>query len=147
MRWKTLEGDGRGLKVHVLVLDTGEEAIGSITQFARDAGVSAASFTALGAFERAVLGYFDWSAKSYQPIPVNEQWEVVSFVGDIALDEQGAPSVHPHLVLGLRDGSTRGGHLLEGHVRPTLEITVTATPGALRRRKRPELGVALIDLD
>jgi hypothetical protein len=32
-------------------------------------------------------------------------------------------------------------------VRPTLEVTLVETPAHLRRRKRPELGVALIDLD
>jgi predicted DNA-binding protein with PD1-like motif len=48
-------------------------------------------------------------------------------------------------VLGLADGTTRGGHLMEGHVRPTLEITVTETPAHLVRHKHPDLGVALIE--
>lgn len=51
-----------------------------------------------------------------------------------------------HVVLGLSDGSTRGGHLLEGTVQPTLEVTLVETPAHLRRKKRPELGIALIDL-
>jgi predicted DNA-binding protein with PD1-like motif len=51
-----------------------------------------------------------------------------------------------HTVLGLGDGSTRGGHLLEGVVRPTLEVSLVETPQHLRRRQRPELGLALIDL-
>jgi predicted DNA-binding protein with PD1-like motif len=50
-----------------------------------------------------------------------------------------------HAVLGLRDGSTRGGHFLKGIVRPTLEVTIVETPTHLRRRRRPELGIALID--
>jgi predicted DNA-binding protein with PD1-like motif len=49
-------------------------------------------------------------------------------------------------VLGLSDGTTRGGHLLEGKVRPTLEIVLVETPTGLRRCKRPEFGIALIDL-
>jgi predicted DNA-binding protein with PD1-like motif len=36
--------------------------------------------------------------------------------------------------------------LIEGIVRPTLEVVITETEGALRRRNRPELGIALIDL-
>jgi predicted DNA-binding protein with PD1-like motif len=39
-----------------------------------------------------------------------------------------------------------GGHFLKGIVRPTLEVTIVETPARLRRRKRPELGIALIDL-
>jgi len=71
---------------------------------------------------------------------------VLSVIGDVAEDDQGRPSLHLHTVLGLSDGTTRGGHLLEGIVKPTLEIVLVETPKRLRRRKRPELGVALIDL-
>jgi uncharacterized protein len=62
---------------------------------------------------------------------------------------QGAdgPIVHVHAVLGLSDGTTRGGHLLEGKVFPTLEVVVTETPAQLRKVLRPEIGIALIDLD
>jgi uncharacterized protein len=49
-------------------------------------------------------------------------------------------------VLGLADGATRGGHLLAGTVRPTLEVVLTEVPATLRRKKRPDLGIALIDL-
>ena len=57
------------------------------------------------------------------------------------------PACTPHTVLGLRDGSTRGGHLIEGYVRPTLEVTLTETPAHLVRKKKPELGLALIDIE
>jgi hypothetical protein len=56
------------------------------------------------------------------------------------------PSLHVHIVLGLADGSTRGGHLLSGTVRPTLEVVLTEVPATLRRKKRADLGIALIDL-
>ena len=52
-----------------------------------------------------------------------------------------------HVVLGLADGTTRGGHLIEGEVFPTLEVVVTETPAELRKVMRPDLGIALIDLD
>jgi predicted DNA-binding protein with PD1-like motif len=66
--------------------------------------------------------------------------------GDIASGDEGKASLHVHVVLGLSDGTTRGGHLLEGKVRPTLEVVLEETPTGLRRRKRPEFGIALIDL-
>jgi hypothetical protein len=56
------------------------------------------------------------------------------------------PSRHIHIVLGLADGSTRGGRLLAGTVRPTLEVVLTEVPATLRRKKRADLGIALIDL-
>jgi uncharacterized protein len=95
----------------------------------------------------AVLGYFDWERKEYKRIPVTEQVEVVSLVGDVALDPKGEPSLHAHVVLGRSDGSTLGGHLLEAQVRPTLEVVINESPAHLRKRKDPESGLALIDLD
>ena len=104
------------------------------------------SLTALGAFSGATVGWFDLASKTYRNIPVAEQCEVLSGIGDIAIGDDGKPSLHVHAVLGLSDGSTRGGHLLEGHVCPTLEVTLIEMPAHLRRKKRPDLGIALIDL-
>ena len=119
----------------------------TILQLARaENNIRAASFVALGAFSRAVIGYFDWDRKKYRPIPIDTQVEVITLVGDIAENDKGEPSLHAHTVLGLADGSTRGGHLLEGHVRPTLEITLSETPAHLKRRMRPGLNLALIDI-
>ena len=93
-----------------------------------------------------MVGYFDWSAKDYKRIPVDEQVEVLSLLGDVALAD-GKPTLHIHAVLGRRDGSVVGGHLLEGHVRPTLEVILTRPPVHLRKKKDPETGLALIALD
>ena len=89
---------------------------------------------------------FDLAAKSYRKIPVEQQCEVLSAIGDIAEGDDGKPSLHLHVVLGLSDGSTRGGHLLDAIVRPTLEVTVVEAPMHLRRKQRPDLGIALISL-
>jgi uncharacterized protein len=133
--------------VHVVILDSGEEAFAALTKFANDKKLSAASLTAIGAFERATVGWFDLASKSYREIEVNEQCEVLSVIGDVALGDDGKASLHVHVVLGLSDGSTRGGHFLSGIVRPTLEVVLTKAPAKLRRRKRPELGIALVALD
>jgi uncharacterized protein len=128
-----------------LVFDRGDEVVGTLEQFAAKQKLTAARFTAIGAFERVTLGYFDWERKDYERIPVDEQVEVLSLVGDIALDGD-KPKLHAHAVLGRRDGSTVGGHLLEATVRPTLEVLLIDSPGHLRRKRDPVSGLALIDL-
>lgn len=134
-------------RTHILVLDAGDEAMGEITRFADERGVQAASFTAIGAFESALIAYFDTEQKQYVDIPVDEQVEVLSLAGDIARSERGRPLVHAHVVLGRRDGSTRGGHLKEARVKPTLEVVITQAPAQLVRRFDQASGLALIDLD
>jgi uncharacterized protein len=136
-----------GSKIHVVVLETGEEAFATLVRFANQEELSAASLTAIGAFERATVGWFDFEKKTYKKVEVNEQCEVLSAIGDIATGDDGKASLHVHVVLGLSDGSTRGGHLMAGNVRPTLEVVVTETPAHLRRKKRAGLGIALIEAD
>lgn len=132
------------LRIFVLVLATGDEAIGAITAFASEQRLKASQFSAIGAFERAVVAYFDWNTKAYQKVPIGEQVEVLSLNGDITIDE-GKPKVHAHVVVGKRDATAHGGHLVEGIVRPTLEVVVTELPRHLYRRHDAESGLALID--
>jgi uncharacterized protein len=141
-----LVAEGAGQRTFVIILDPGEEACSTILDFAGEQRLGAASLTALGAFSEATVGWFDPAGKTYREIPVMQQCEVLSALGDIAIDDGGKPSLHVHVVLGLSDGTTRGGHLLKGLVRPTLEVMLVETPVHLRRKKRPELGIALIDL-
>lgn len=131
-------------KTFALIFDKEDEVVREITAFARRERVTAAHFTAIGAFADAVLGYFDPAHKDYRRIPVSEQVEVLTLAGDIAVKD-GEPKVHAHVVLGRADGSTRGGHLLEAHVWPTLELILTESPAELRRRSDAETGLALID--
>jgi uncharacterized protein len=128
----------------VLVFDTGDEVVSALTAFARENHIAAAHFTAIGAFSDAGLGYFDFQKKDYLRNQVNEQVEVVSLIGDIALDK-GEPKVHAHVVIGKKDGAAMGGHLLDAHVRPTLELVLQVSGEQLKRKFDPESGLALID--
>jgi uncharacterized protein len=132
-------------RTFAVVMDTGDEVLQCLLAFAKEQKLSAAEFTGIGALSDAVLGYFDWRTKDYARIPVNEQVEVLNLTGNVALSE-GEPKLHPHIVVGKADGSAHGGHLLEGHVRPTLEVIVTESPAHLRRKSDPETGLALIEL-
>lgn len=132
-------------RTFILVIDPGEEAFEAVRRFAKAENINAASVTAIGAFATATLAFFDLSAQDYSEIPVTDQSEVLSLLGDITLDENGVPNPHLHVVLGFVDGSTRGGHFLKGVVRPTLEVVIRETPAELRRSYNREFGIALID--
>jgi uncharacterized protein len=132
-------------RTFILILDEGEEAFETITAFANREKISGATVTAIGAFAHARVGWFDLAARSYKPIDVSEQCEVLSLIGDVAQGDDGKASLHLHAVLGLQDGSLRGGHFLSGTVRPTLEVAIRETVAQLRRKKRHDLGIALID--
>jgi predicted DNA-binding protein with PD1-like motif len=132
-----------GQRTFALVFETGDEAMAGLKTFAEQHGLGAAQITGIGAFKDVTLGYFNWEKKEYQKIPVNEQVEVLSLIGDVA-HEKRKPKVHVHVVVGRSDGTTWGGHLMEGHVRPTLEVILTESPTHLRKEHDEESGLALI---
>lgn len=127
-----------------LVFDSGDAVMQELRQWCREQAITAAGFTAIGAFADATVGWFDWETKQYREIPVEEQVEVLSLAGDIAVGPDGDAAAHAHVVLGTRDGSTRGGHLIRAHVRPTLELILDEAPAHLRKKYDPESGLALI---
>ena len=135
-----------GERVFVLVFEIDDDPMTGLLDFAREQRLTAGHFTGIGAFREATLAYFDWQRKEYLHIPVREQVEVLALTGDIAL-EKHQPKVHAHAVVGKRDGSAHGGHLISARVRPTLEIVLTQSPSHLRRRMDSSSGLALIDLD
>lgn len=125
MRAKALNENGE--RVFAVIFEADEEPVAGL----------------IGAVSEATLGYFAWEKKDYEHIAVDEQVEVLALVGDISVEGE-KKKVHAHVVLGRRDGSACGGHLLAAKVRPTLEVILTESPSYLRRVHDRESGLALI---
>lgn len=142
MQWRELSCGDHGRTV-ALVFVHGDEVMTTLKDWCREQGVTGAHFTAIGALSDVTLGWFDWQAKTYREIPLEEQVEVLTLSGDVALQDD-QPAVHAHIVVGRSDGSAHGGHLLRAHVRPTLELILDEVPVHLRKRHDPESGLALI---
>jgi uncharacterized protein len=137
--------DETGQKTFAVIFDKGDEFVRELTSFAQENDLGASHFTAIGAFRDVTLGYFDRDSKKYKEIPIAEQVEVLSLVGDIALKDKD-PQIHAHVVVGKADGTAHGGHILRAHVWPTLEVVLTESPKHLSRTTDAETGLALIDL-
>ena len=144
MKEISLHRAGDHQRTFAFVLEPDEDPIDALSDRAQAYALASCQITAVGAFSRVTLGYFDRNEKQYKPIPIEEQVEVLSLLGDVAHDN-GKRVVHVHCVVGLRDGTTRGGHLLTARVWPTLEVIVTEWPRFLQKRFDPDVGLALID--
>lgn len=143
MQVKQISSNGE--RRFAVVLDPGDEAVDCLLAFAREHRVTAAAFTGIGAFRDVTLGFFDVQRKDYERIRIDEQVEVVTLVGNFATKD-GEAKLHPHAVVSKRSGQAFGGHLLEAHVRPTLEVVVTEVPAQLRRETDPATGLPLLVL-
>jgi predicted DNA-binding protein with PD1-like motif len=143
MRAKLLtDGDSKSF---VLVFDPGDEVVSGLLAFAKEKSLQAAHFTAIGAFSDVVVAFFDLATKEYRKIPIREQVEVLSLVGNVAL-HQGEPKVHAHVVVGKADATALGGHLMEAHVQPTLEVILTQSANNLQRSIDEKTGLPLLDI-
>ena len=134
-----------GLKTYVVIFDEQDEVINLLEQFAREKELRAAQFTGIGAFSEVTLGFFDFEKKDYLKIEIKEQVELLSLIGDITLNKD-KHQIHPHVVVGKRDGTAHGGHLLKATVHPTLELIVNESPGYIQRELNRETGLPLIKI-
>ena|ERR1051325_9810529 len=141
MRSKLLSGLPN--KTWVLVFEPGDEPVTVLTDFALEHGIRAGSITGIGGFSGITLGYFNLLTKEYERIPVREQVEVMSLIGNVAQFE-GKPKLHLHVVIGKRDGSAHGGHLLEARVQPTLELMLVESSAEMQRVIDPATNLPLL---
>ncbi len=132
-------------KTYAIIMDSGDEVTEQLMAFAKKEKVSASQFTAIGAFSETVTGFFDFSTKDYLKTTFKEQMEVLALTGDISRykDEY---KIHAHVVLGRKDGTAHGGHLMKGIAHPTLEIILNESPGYLKREIDRNSGIPLIKI-
>ena len=83
MKFKLIH-DHQGEKTFALIFETGDEAMSALVEFAKANHLGASHFTGIGAFRDVTLGYFDWETKEYRRIPLSQQVEVLSLIGDVA---------------------------------------------------------------
>lgn len=159
MRHKLLEHDD-GRRKFVLVLDAGEEAVASIKAFAKQQELQGSTVAGIGAFETCSFGHFNPATKEFTRNDLTVQAEVLALNGNIAGElgqhdenedddgdgdrEDDGPHLHLHCVVGLNDASTRGGHLIQGIVRPTMELVIEESPVHLNRGLDRASGLVLL---
>lgn len=144
MQYKLLN-EIQGVKTFLLAFSTGDRLTDQIMAFATDHKISAAYISGIGGLSAVTLAYFEWATKEYNPIPLKEQVELVSFIGNLSMAE-GKPKLHAHVVVGRSDGSTMAGHLLDAVVRPTAELVLVESPVTLVRVMDGESRLPLFDL-
>lgn len=135
MQAKLVSGGKNGEpRVWAIVFRDGDEVMSGLTEWATRNIIKGGYLTAIGAFSEATLAWFDLDKKAYRNIPVDEQVECVSFLGDVGLIGE-ISTVHVHAAVSLPDGTMKGGHLLRAKASPTLEVFVTETQTELHKEK------------
>jgi predicted DNA-binding protein with PD1-like motif len=126
-----------------LVFEPHAAIMATLTDFVLRNDFEAASFTALGACNDAVVGFYEPTARDYRRTTYTRQMEIVSLIGDAA-PTNGAAGLHTHIGLAFEDGTMHGGHLFEAHASPTLEMLFIASPTAVHRIHDAALNIDLL---
>lgn len=141
-----LLSDTGGRQTYALVLAAGDEVATALMDFVKEHRIAAAHFTAIGALREVKVAWYDLERKAYKVMPIPGQVEALSVIGDVGM-AGGKAAVHCHITVGLHDASTRGGHLVQAIVSPTLEIMITVEPAVLKKKFDSCSGLTLFEPD
>lgn len=130
---------------YIIRIDKGEEIIKTLTEFCKEHEITAGLIHAIGAVEKATIGYYDLEKKEYVFQELSEMMEVTSFTANIALHEEETV-VHAHGVFGKQNWETISGHVKEAVVGVTFEAFLTDYGDTLERKLDDEVGLPLIEL-
>ena len=125
--------------------ESDDQFISSLTAFAEAESIAFAVFSGIGAVRSARIGFFSNERRAYDIHELNEQFELVSLIGNIALRD-GKPFVHAHAGLARQGLSMVGGHVMELVARPTIEVWLRREAASVSRMPDEESGLALLDL-
>jgi len=115
--------EGKLARVIVERFQTGDDILESLNALILSNNVLAGSFTAVGAVESAVVGFFVGEGR-YAEVKLQGPLEILSCIGNVSVKD-GTPFVHAHLTLADGNGRTYGGHALPGCiVGATFEINL-----------------------
>jgi uncharacterized protein len=126
-------------------VETGEEIVGALADFARREHVRAGLISGLGAVGDCELGFFVRATRQYVRRVFAGEHEIGALTGNFS-ELDGEPFPHCHVVLAGEDFAARTGHLFRGVATVTCEVQVVTDPGALRRVRRPDLGFNPLEL-
>ncbi|MGQ9529833.1 MAG: PPC domain-containing DNA-binding protein [Candidatus Bathycorpusculaceae bacterium] len=136
-----LEGKAKGIFFSRIF--EGEDLAEAIKKRAEEKGIKAGFFFLIGSLSNGILGYY--KSGRYETISLEGPLEIVSCMGNIAVDEKGELVVHAHVVVSNGKGKAFGGHLMKGsHVGATAELVVIEVEGVnLQRALDKKTGLKL----
>jgi len=141
--WRTMQAGrvlmGRGA--------FGQDLLEEITGVCRAEGVTLGRVEALGAVQKARVGYYNQAARRYQFLDLDRPLEITALVGNVSLKD-GRPMVHAHVTLGDERGNAFGGHLAPGTVIFACEFVIQDLSGEpLERGLDEQTGLPLWGMD
>ncbi len=110
-------------------LSHGADLLDELTTVCKDNNIRLGRVWAIGAVQKARLGYYHQDTKKYSYFEIDKHLEITPLVGNISIRD-GEPMVHAHVTLSADDGTTYGGHLAPGTIVFACEFVLDILDGA-----------------
>jgi hypothetical protein len=128
----------------IFALKKGDLIVEKLTEFVRSNSLKSGIILGIGALQKAELMLYDLENKKYITKTLDGPLEVGSFIAIIGKSPEGEAHIHPHITLSNKDFTCFSGHLKEGIVGATLEVSVIDSEEEIKRYKNEEIGLNLI---
>lgn len=130
---------------YLIRFEKGEEILPSLRTFCKHYNITNATVSGIGSLENPTLAHYHVDNKKYSEKKIEGIFEVVSLLGNIAIFEKN-PLPHLHVTLSDEEMHVIAGHLIQGTVSATLEVTLIAFPSTYNKKHDEEIGLNLWDL-
>jgi uncharacterized protein len=114
-------------------LNHGSDLLEEITAICRREDIRLGRIEALGAVQKACLGFYDQQLREYQFLVLDQPMEITKLIGNVSLKDN-TPFVHAHITLADRTGHAYGGHLAPGTTVFACEFIVETFDGPVLER-------------
>jgi predicted DNA-binding protein with PD1-like motif len=114
-------------------LSYGCDLLEELTAICQKENIRLGRIEALGAVQRAHLGFYDQHTREYQFLALSQPLEITKLIGNVSLKD-GKPFVHAHVTLADEEGKAFGGHLAPGTVVFACEFIIEVFDGPVFER-------------
>ncbi len=109
-------------------LSHGCDLLEELTDICIEKNISLGKIEAIGAVQRACIGYYNQTAREYRFLNFDKPSEILNLTGNISIKDN-KPFVHAHIVLADETGNSYGGHLAPGTITFACEFIIYSFSG------------------
>ena len=120
---------------YTLRFDYGENFLAELKRFLIKNKLEGGWVLGLGAMVDPEIAYYDFKMEKYLKKKIKGKFEVLNLTGNAAWLKK-EPVLHIHIILGKKNFTVLGGHLVDGKAGGTLEITLNAGQKLKRARDK-----------
>ncbi|MFC1868278.1 PPC domain-containing DNA-binding protein [Thermodesulfobacteriota bacterium] len=114
-------------------LERGCDLWDEIANFCIKENISLGRIEAIGAVQKARIGFYNQESLEYQFLDLNQMLEITCLKGNVSVKD-GEPMIHAHITLSDEKGNCYGGHLSPGTAVFVCELLIQAFDGPLLER-------------